>query len=348
MTLKDLGERLQLSPFTVSRALAGKGGMSEETRAAVLRTASELGYRWKDRRAEPPRRTLAIAAPARFLGEFSYFADLIQGAEAAAREAGAGLEVVGVGGEDEAGGFVPDSIRRAAGAIYLPMIAESWLLRAIAEGSPAVVVNFAHRAWPVDSVVWDAEAGVGLCVDHLVARGHRRVGYVGSPDVAPGYRLRWVGFQQAIREHGLELREEDRIFPVAWPPGACLTAVRQSLAHRRDGLPTAFVCDFETAAVATLRALQDLGVPTEIACADQLTATVLLSAPMAHVIYHRDHVGRRAVERLLRRIERPDEPHEHLRVAVALREPPAQGNRYANGGEAAPVTHPAHPGAARA
>ena len=43
-TIKDIAKVLNISPSTVSRALSGKPGASEELRKKVLETAEEMGY----------------------------------------------------------------------------------------------------------------------------------------------------------------------------------------------------------------------------------------------------------------------------------------------------------------
>jgi LacI family transcriptional regulator len=44
VTVEQLAQHLGLSKFSVSRALAGKDGVSDETRARVRRAAARLGY----------------------------------------------------------------------------------------------------------------------------------------------------------------------------------------------------------------------------------------------------------------------------------------------------------------
>lgn len=321
VTLKDLSERLGISPFTISKALSGKGGMSEETRELVMQTARELGYRWKAeaRTAAEPRDSIAVVIPSRFIGELNYFADLLQGAEAAAREAGWLLTVVTVGPDNERSGELPAGITESGGAIYLPLLASDWMKRALAEGPPAVAISFPHRSWAVDSVVWDAERGVGQCVDYLVTLGHRKIGYAGTPEVSRGHRLRWVAFQEGLREHGLELPAGACFLAETGGPEAYVASLRQALG---DGgrLPEAIVCDFELVALAVARLLGELGrTDVTLICTDQLSPSTLVTAPMPNLHYHRDWVGRRAVERLLRRIEHPNEPFEQIRVAVTLK-----------------------------
>ena len=50
VTLELIAERMGLSVQTVSKALRGKPGMSEETRQAVAVMARQLGYRTKGQR----------------------------------------------------------------------------------------------------------------------------------------------------------------------------------------------------------------------------------------------------------------------------------------------------------
>lgn len=44
VTMQDIADYLQISKNSVSQALSGKGGVSEETRKLIMQTADELGY----------------------------------------------------------------------------------------------------------------------------------------------------------------------------------------------------------------------------------------------------------------------------------------------------------------
>ena len=43
--MSDIAERLHVSIVTVSKALAGKDGVSEELRQEILQLAEEMGYK---------------------------------------------------------------------------------------------------------------------------------------------------------------------------------------------------------------------------------------------------------------------------------------------------------------
>src|SRR5690606_22361880 len=97
-SIRALARRAQVSPSTVSRALRGKEGVSEETRSRLMRMASEMGLL-----KGPPRRTDRWAHPApvlvlvdartypymRNLAEFPFYMELISGLHESAEQAGA-------------------------------------------------------------------------------------------------------------------------------------------------------------------------------------------------------------------------------------------------------------------
>src|SRR5690554_3618799 len=45
VTMKDIAKRLSVTSVTVSKALSGKEGVSEELRKKIIQTAKDMGYR---------------------------------------------------------------------------------------------------------------------------------------------------------------------------------------------------------------------------------------------------------------------------------------------------------------
>jgi DNA-binding LacI/PurR family transcriptional regulator len=97
----------------------------------------------------------------------------------------------------------------------------------------------------------DNVAGIGLAVDHLVHRGHRRIAFLGWPAGATIGDRRAAGWRAAIERHGLlaecaalEARTSDSATSAA-EVAAGLLALAEP--------PTAFVCATDTLAVGVLR-----------------------------------------------------------------------------------------------
>ncbi|MEU6578397.1 LacI family DNA-binding transcriptional regulator [Streptomyces sp. NPDC046805] len=121
-------------------------------------------------------------------------------------------------------------------------------------------VAFGRTARDVGSYSWadiDNEAGTAAAVDHLVAAGHRRIGFLGWPE---GTRLgdaRARGWLGAMDRHGtlagshrLDVRGPDNM--------SSGTQLMTELLNRPDP-PTAVVAATDTLAVGALHALQHRG-----------------------------------------------------------------------------------------
>jgi DNA-binding LacI/PurR family transcriptional regulator len=112
------------------------------------------------------------------------------------------------------------------------------------------------RPWPDDTehpwVDVDSAAGIAAAVDHLVANGHRRLGYLGWDGDRVGHE-RLVGWQQAMARHGLVADA------VASTPHDVVAARRAAGALLAvDGL-TAIVCASDLVAIGAMRAAGDGG-----------------------------------------------------------------------------------------
>ena len=79
----------------------------------------------------------------------------------------------------------------------------SYLLRERAAGVALVFVDRPPRFLDADAVVSDNAGGARAAVEHLLAAGHRRIGFLGDrPDVyTAAERLR--GYRETLAQHGL-------------------------------------------------------------------------------------------------------------------------------------------------
>jgi DNA-binding LacI/PurR family transcriptional regulator len=116
-----------------------------------------------------------------------------------------------------------------------------------ASGEPA----FSTHPW----VDVDNEAGTSSAVEHLCARGHRRIAFVGYPEGAAVGDRRATGWQRALDKHGLladcvdlDLRGEDTVANGVRLGGTLLD---------RPESPTAIVAATDTLAVGVLQAIRD-------------------------------------------------------------------------------------------
>jgi LacI family transcriptional regulator, gluconate utilization system Gnt-I transcriptional repressor len=124
-----------------------------------------------------------------------------------------------------------------------------------------VVETWDLPADPIGHVVGFSNAeAIGMLVDHIVARGGRRIAFVGGDDLRDSRGAeRRQGFLAAMARHGLPA---DRLVPTGAPPVSMregALAMRQVL----DGLPDteAVLCVSDLIAYGALTECQRRGVP---------------------------------------------------------------------------------------
>ena len=73
---------------------------------------------------------------------------------------------------------------------------------------PLVFVDRRLEGLDVPSVTTDSRVGLDEAVAHLVAAGHRRIGYIGGPQSISTGRERYDAFIDALGRHGLDVDTE--------------------------------------------------------------------------------------------------------------------------------------------
>ena len=76
VTMSDIAERLEVSTVTVSKALSGQKGVSEEMREKIKELAEEMGYRMPaGAKSQAARKSLNIGVliSERYLAEYDSF-----------------------------------------------------------------------------------------------------------------------------------------------------------------------------------------------------------------------------------------------------------------------------------
>lgn len=203
-TLNDLAAGLRLSANTVSRALAGKDGVSERTRLLVLEEAHRTGYLADHEPARgsaaPTARRIAVTIPST---THQFSSELLGAVEAGARAASYSLDVFTTDESEAQEREVVAAIGavQVAGVVVIPVQGtdDAWG-PLVAAGTPVVAVSREVAGLAVDLVAADNEAGAYAATRHLLTQGCRRVVQL-EEDLAIstiGHRRR--GFARAMAE----------------------------------------------------------------------------------------------------------------------------------------------------
>ncbi|MGD9264814.1 MAG: substrate-binding domain-containing protein, partial [Lysobacterales bacterium] len=155
---------------------------------------------------------------------------------------------------------------------------------------------------------------------HLVGLGHEDIAIIKGPDLFVASGLRFEGYAQAMRQHGLKVRDSNIArgnFDVQTGYRAALTLLRQK--HR----PTAIFASNDEMAAGVLAAAQEL----KISVPERLSVAGFDDAPIAHSVWPRlttirqplRAMGEKSVElleRWVRHVE--DDTHEEVEPAITL------------------------------
>jgi LacI family transcriptional regulator len=304
VTMRDVAARLGVSAMTVSRAIRGDGGIAESTRERVLAAVEALGYRRNDlaRQLRTGSAHELVGLVVTGLGN-PFYSQLAVGVGEVAEQHGAGLVVASTNGDlqRERELVMEMTGRRIAGLIVVPAGNDhSHLEPRRLEGAPVVLAATPPRGIDVDCVFVDDFNGTYEACRQLIARGHRRIGFLGLPLSLWTGSERFRGYAAAMEDAGLTV-EEAYVSRHRGDIELAEQATRRMLALPEP--PTALITANNRNTVGALRILRDAPTPVALAGFDDIELADLLQLPLSVVAYDAAAVGREAARLLFARID---------------------------------------------
>jgi DNA-binding LacI/PurR family transcriptional regulator len=182
---------------------------------------------------------------------------------------------------------------------------------------PFVLVDQRIRDLDIPSVVADNYGGGYKIGQELIKLGHRRIGYVGILRPHTG-RERFEGMRDAVLDAGLPF-ERSLIMDIEDVENVSDWRERQYNYTRRllsrPDRPTAIFFMSDSPSMIGYRAIKDLGlrIPEDVSVVgfDDDTASQWVDPPLSTISQQAEHIGKTALETLLKRISNPDDPVEH-------------------------------------
>ncbi len=263
VTMRDIGKKMGVSAVTVSKALAGKSGVSEEMRQKIVRLAEELGYVNPNTQQKSEARGLdvGILVPDRFFSSDAFYAMFYKQLMQTLTDAGHFGMLELVSEEMQASLTLPNLIRsrRVSGLILLGQPTQAYLRMLTEQPVPVVALDFFDPAVPMDAIVGDGTYGASQLTQHLIDRGHRDIGFLGNVKATSSIMERYLGFVSAMMRNDLPIRPDWVIDDRRDDSTLLEPALPESL-------PTAFVCNCDMMARVLIRALRQRGlrVPQDV------------------------------------------------------------------------------------
>jgi LacI family transcriptional regulator len=216
LSIYDVAKEAGVSIATVSRVLNGKDRVASSTRQKVEKAMKRLDFRPnRQARALGLRRTNTIGLVLPDLhGEF--FSELIRGVDTAARQANLNVIITRAIGADEEKAITEELIGSGAvdGLIFMITELDDRAIVALKDYRHCLlVIDREVGEHGIDNVLVDNRSGGYVATKHLIDdAGVRQLIFVGGPRDNVDTRDRRMGFQEAIREAGITVPEENYHF----------------------------------------------------------------------------------------------------------------------------------------
>lgn len=321
VTMDDIAQKLGVSKNAVSLALGNKPGVSEELREKVYAAARRMHYRMPGDKSGVSV-CLAVLVPEYIRDDGSFYSDIFWAIEHEAHIQGYMTLTVGLSKQAEQERTLPNFPEglEIQGYLAVGIISREYLQCLLAAGLPVVCVDICNEEVPASCVTADNVYGGYLATRYLLENGHRQIGFAGPVYSARSVFERWSGYQEALYEYGVPLREQFSI--LGRQDGFELlddAAILGRYLEKIPAMPTAWFCAGDMIAVSMVKLLTERGirVPQEVSVMgfDDLKIAEIISPPLTTIHVDRKMMGRYAVHQLLRQIF-PDDLDTHLRLSL--------------------------------
>jgi LacI family transcriptional regulator len=323
VTLVDVAARAGVSRATASLVLRGSPLVAEETRERVLATMRGLGY--VPHRGAASLRTQRSRMVGLVIPDVTnpFFAEMTVGIETELDEA---EHVVLLGNTAERLGkqdrlLATMQEHRADGVLLCPAenTPSDTLARLDSWHLPYVLFVRYVEGVTADYVGADNVGGAQLAVEHLIAHGHRRIGFVGGPAHASARHDRLRGYRRALERHDLPV-------VAALEPTSPTTRQGGDRAMRalleQPDPPTAVLCYNDVVAFGATLALQacgrEPGRDVAVVGFDDIAEAALWHPPLTTIAIAPRRIGEEGARLLLDRIAQPERPPRQVILSPQL------------------------------
>lgn len=309
-SVKRISEITGFSPATVSNALNMKRGVNKDTAERIFQVAGELGY-FTGSKSLKSIKFVQFRRNGGIIDDSPFHPAVIEGVEEAARENGLAtiyirlnytapdyLEQVSQLTSDSNGGVI---------LLATEMLEEDFdpFMRC---KCPIILLDGWCERQPFNGVLINNIDSAQNAVGHLIARGHRKIGYVRGSFRIKAFQARECGYRQALLDHGLEL-EPRWVVTVGTKTDSAYEGMLAYLDTKPE-LPTAFFVDNDLIAFGVMRALKDRGyrVPDDVSIVgfDDVAYCTVSSPALTTIHVNKRSMGWEAVRRLLTMMDDPN------------------------------------------
>ncbi len=264
--LSDIAEKLNISTVTVSKALANKDGVGDDLRKEIKKIAEEMGYKLKKNKLSSSNKitgNIGILIPSRFFSQsisFYWYLFNFISTELLHRNYYSIMELLS--DSDEENLMLPRILndKKVDGIIILGQISSKYLETINSHYDNFILLDFYSNQTNIDCVSNDDYYCSYILTSYVLKQGHKKLRFVGNFDATTSIRDRYMGFQKALLENGIETSVKD-IIKDRDEKGMSI-----EIQIPEKDMPTAFICNCDETAVNLIHELTEKGyrIPEDI------------------------------------------------------------------------------------
>lgn len=308
-TIKDIAQRLNISPSTVSRALRNHPDIKPETKEMVISLAKELDYHPNSIAQSLQKRkttTIGVIVPEI---KHHFFSSVISGIEDVAYESGYTIMVCQSNENYEREEINIHALLSNRVAGLLISISQTTknndhFLMLQRRDIPFVFFDRVDKNVNTSSVVVDDFDGAFKAVEHLILSGYRRIAHLAGPEYISISHDRFKGYLTALRKYNFPI-EEELIIHSGFNEEDGVIGLQRLL--KLEKLPDAIFAVNDPVAIGAFMQIKENGlkIPGDIALvgfSDNPIAS-LIDPPLTTVAQPKYEIGQLAAKLLLEQIE---------------------------------------------
>jgi len=312
LNIRELAEKIGVSPATVSIVLNNKKGVSDKTRQKILNAIKAYEYEYT-----PPAKNKVQTQNVLVIKFWKsgllieenqgFISMIIDSIEEQLRAENYGMTMT-VAKSDFNGILSVVDFSKYCGMILVASEVSEEMYEQLREiPIPFVVVDNAIPNYPYNSVCMNNYENVWMALKYCQECGHKQIGYFRSSSDFENFKERNKAFLMYTKELGLEFdpKNEFRVGPtLIGAHEGIKTALESS-----SVLPKCFFADNDSIALGAIKALKEKGyrVPEDVSVIgfDDIPYASVSSPALTTIRVQRDIMGKQSVHQLFRIIEDP-------------------------------------------
>jgi len=315
ITTSHIASCLGISTMSVSRALSGKAGVSEDLRNKILEKAKEIGY-IKNKKNTSINILVLHEKP--FVHDSSTFSLRVQGIEKALQQSNAEYSIEFVDKYNQEKMYLPYKLSRGThydGVIMLGKFNHKYASFINDKIKNLIFYTGYSPAYDYDSVWFNFNnSGYKQC-EYLIKNGHKNIGYLGKMNIFRNKEM-LLGITTALEDYDIPIKNQ---FFIDMNDNYREKIIQ--LINHTDR-PTAIICELDFSALELIKLFYDnnIRVPQDISIIGTGNNEIssLSLPPLTTIDLNIEYSCEAAVDLLIKKINYPNKPKESIAIYCNL------------------------------